>query len=462
MRILKLAVASCLVVVALTVVAAQRPASVAFEGARILVGDGRAIDNGILIVDNGRITRVGRMGDVQRPQGATRVDLSGKTVMPTLVDAHLHVGYENMRGWTARNYTRENVIETLERLAYYGVGAVFSAGTDPVEIAQPIQRDQEAGKVGGAKLVIAAGAGPPGAGPNNTLLKELTIFPKSPVHGITGDADARAVARAVRAQGIPIIKVWVTDRGGTQPKTNPVAYRALIDEAHKNGMRVVAHATDGLADAKDLARAGLDGFIHAVLEADAEFAAMAKKNDAFVAPSQGLGLRGAVPGLQPWFEDPFFQEAAPPATIERYRQQQAKLNPPAANALTLQQRYERAGRMIKVLQDGGVRIAIGTDAGATPDYPPGYPAHREMDIYVKSGMTPEQVLIAATKSGAEAIGVAKELGTLEAGKLANLLVLDADPRADILNTRKISRVYIKGSELDRAAMRRTWNPGSTR
>jgi imidazolonepropionase-like amidohydrolase len=458
MRTLKLGLALGLSILALTVTAAQRPAPLALEGARILVGDGRVIDNGIVIVDDGRITRVGRAGDVQRPAGATRVDLTGKTLIPALIDAHMHIGYENMQGWTARNYTRENVIETLERASYYGVGAMFSAGTDPVALAQSIQRDQASGKVGGSMFVFAAGAGPPGAGPNGNLLKELTIFPASPVHAITGDADARQVVRTVKAQNIPIIKVWVTDRGGTQVKTNPEAYRALIDEAHKNGIRVFAHATDGLADAKDLARAGLDGYIHGVLEADAEFAAMAKKNDAFVTPAQGLGLRGNIPGLAPYFEDPFFQEATPPATIERYRKQHAALKPPAPDALTVDQRYQRAGRMIKVLQSAGVRIAIGTDAGATPDYPPGYPVHREMDIYVKSGMTPEQVLIAATRSGAEALGLAKDMGTLEAGKLANIVVLDADPRTDILNTRRISRVYLQGKEVDRAAMRKRWNP----
>ena len=462
MRTVTFGLALGLSVLALTFAAAQRPAPLSLEGGRILIGDGRAIDNGIVVIDNGRITRVGRAGEVQRPAGATRVDVTGKTLIPALIDAHMHIGYENTQSWTARNYTRENVIDTLERESYYGVGAVFSAGTDPVELAQSIQRDQASGKVAGAKFVFAAGAGPPGAGPNGNLLKELAIFPQSPVHAITGDADARQVVRTVKAQGIPIIKVWVTDRGGTQVKTKPEAYRPLIDEAHKNGIRVFAHATDGLEDAKDLARAGLDGYIHGVLEADAEFAAMAKKNDAFVTPAQGLGLRGSIPGLAPYFEDPFFQEAVPPSTIERYRKQQAALKPPVPDALTIDQRYARAGRMIKVLQTGGVRIAIGTDSGATPDYPPGYPVHREMDIYVKSGMTPEQVLVAATKSGAEALGLAKDMGTLEAGKLANIVVLDADPRTDILNTRRISRVYLQGKEVDRAALRKRWNPAGTR
>jgi imidazolonepropionase-like amidohydrolase len=462
MRRASIGVALGLSILAFVFVGAQQPAPVAFEGARLLIGDGRVIDNGIVIVERGRIARVGRSGEVRRPANAARVDLSGKTMMPTLIDAHMHMGFENMSGWAARNYTRANVVDTLDRLAYYGVGAVFSAGTDPVELAQEIQRDQASGKVGGARFVFAAGAGPPGAGPNATLLKELGTLGKPVVHGITGDADARQMVKEVAAQRIPIIKVWVTDRGGTQAKTAPAAYRALIDEAHKHDIRVVAHATDGLADAKDLARAGLDGYIHGVLEADAEFAAMAKKNDAFVTPAQGLGLRGNIPGLEPWFEDPFFQEAAPPATIERYRQQQAKLAPPQPNALTLQQRYERAGRMIKVLLDGGVRIAVGTDAGATPDYPPGYPAHREMEIYTKSGMTPDQVITAATKGGAEALRLDREMGTLEAGKLANLLVLDADPRADIRNTHRIARVYLQGREVDRAALRKKWNPSGTR
>jgi imidazolonepropionase-like amidohydrolase len=440
------------------VVSAQQGAPVVFEGARVIVGDGRVIENGVLVVNGARLTAVGAAGAVQRPAGATRVDLAGKTVMPTLVDAHMHMGFENTSSWAGKNYTRENVVDTLNRLAYYGVGAVFSTGTDPHDLALQIQQEQAAGKIGGARFVFSAGAGPPNAGPNGNLLRELATMGQPIVYAITNDADARQVARQVAAKKIPFIKVWVTSRNGSQPKTTPEAYRALIDEAHKNNIRVVAHATDSLEDAKDLARAGLDGFIHGVLDADAEFVALVKKNDAFITPAQG-GLRN-VPGQPAWFEDPFFQEAVPPATIERYRQQAAAAKP-NPNQAPYAERLKRPSAMIKALVDGGVRIAIGTDAGASPDYPPGWPTHREMETYVTLGMTPQQVITAATKSGAEALRLEKEMGTLEAGKVANLLVLDANPLDDIKNTRKISSVYVQGKAVDRNSLRRNWNPRAT-
>ena len=461
MRIVKSGALLALAFLAVAVVRGQQPAPVVFEGGRLIIGDGRVIENGTLVVTNGRITAVGAAGQVQRPAGATRVDLAGKTVMPTLIDAHIHMAYENMNSWLADNYTRENVIDTLNRLAYYGVGATFSTGTDPIDMALQIQADQAAGKIGGARFVIAPGFGPPGAGPNGNLLRELAKFKEVVVRGVSTDAEARQGVREIAAKKIPFIKVWVTNRNGSQQKIVPEAYRALIDEAHKNNMRVVGHVTDGLADAKDLARAGLDGYIHGVTDADAEFAALMKKNDAFMTPNQGGGWRNA-PGQPAWFEDPFFQEATPPATIERYRQQDAKRKPDAPDAASaFKERTDRSSRMVKVLLDGGVRIAIGTDAGAGPDYPPGWPTHRELEVLNKLGMTPQQLITAATKSSAEALRLDKDLGTLEVGKVASLLVLNANPLDNILNTRKIASVYIQGKEVDRTGLRRTWNPRAT-
>jgi len=427
---------------------------VAFEGARVLVGDGRVIDRATILVENERLLSIGPATQVREPANVTRIDLSGKTVMPSLIDAHIHIGYENLSSWKAENYTRENVISTLERLAWFGVGAVLSTGSDPIDIADRIVRDQAAGTIGGARFVYAAGFGPPGQGPNAQLLAELAKFPTPVVRGITGEADARQGVREVAARNVRFVKVWVTDRNGTQTKTVPEAYRALIDEAHRHDIRALAHATDSLADAKDLARAGLDGSLHAVPDADAEFAALMKRNNAFLAPTQGFALRGSIPGSEPWFEDPLFRDGTPAATLARYRQQ-AAAQTPAADAQPLAARLSRVAPMIKTLLAANVRIVVGTDAGAGADYPPGYPVHREMELYTRIGMTPEQVITAATKSGAEALRLDKDLGTLEAGKLASFLVLDADPRTDIRNTRRIARVYLAGKEVDRQTLRAT-------
>jgi len=120
-----------------------------FTGARLILGDGRVIENGALLVERGRIQRVGTAAEVVAPPGATVVDLSGKTVIPALIDAHAHLGYECYTAWGADCYTRDNVIDNLERYAYYGFGAVFSAGSDPDDLAIGLERDQRLGRIGG-------------------------------------------------------------------------------------------------------------------------------------------------------------------------------------------------------------------------------------------------------------------------------------------------------------------------
>ncbi|HUP51394.1 MAG TPA: hypothetical protein VM198_02875, partial [Longimicrobiales bacterium] len=103
---------------------------VLFEGARLVVGDGSVIESGSFLVSEGRIAAVAPTGALSVPAGTASVDLSGKTVIPAFVDAHAHIGYEGYTGWGADHYSRQNIIEHLERYAYYGFGAVFSAGSD--------------------------------------------------------------------------------------------------------------------------------------------------------------------------------------------------------------------------------------------------------------------------------------------------------------------------------------------
>ncbi|MGB4248507.1 MAG: hypothetical protein WBJ75_12380 [Pseudohongiellaceae bacterium] len=139
---------------------------------RVIVGDGTVLANAAVLLQGETIVAVGASADMDIPADTTRIDLAGKTLLPTLIDAHAHLGYEGTSSWGAQNYTRDNILEQLNRYAYYGFGAVFSAGSDPDLLALEIQRQQAAGEVGGARFLFAAGMAPPGQGPNNQFLIE--------------------------------------------------------------------------------------------------------------------------------------------------------------------------------------------------------------------------------------------------------------------------------------------------
>src|SRR6202163_4995119 len=135
------------------------PTAVLYEGGRLIIGDGSApIESGAFVVQNGRIAAVGRKGAVTAPAGATRVDLTGKTVMPAMNNVHIHIGYEGYTSWSAQNHTRENVLDHLRREAFYGVGAAMTMGDQPDDFAIRFQQDQAAGKFPpAARVFFAAG-----------------------------------------------------------------------------------------------------------------------------------------------------------------------------------------------------------------------------------------------------------------------------------------------------------------
>jgi len=421
--------------------------AVAYEGARLVVGDGSVIENGVLVIEGDRILAAGELGSVAVPSGARRVDLSGKTVMPALIDAHGHLGYEGFHTWGAPNYTRENMIDHLDIHAYYGYGAVSSTGTDPDEVALELQRQQKAGEFGGARLLFAAGMGPPGQGPNQLLLNESLAMGRTIVRGADTPEDGREKVREIAALGIPFIKIWVTDRGGTQRKMEPEVYRAIIDEAKQHGIGVVAHM-ETLNDMKGLLRAGLTGFVHGFFGMsvipDQELIDLFRETGAWVVPTYSIAERVMYREMQ--LQDPFFTEMLPPATVERLRKDWVADPPLSAEAVAAR----RAG--LKMVADAGVNIVHGTDGGGLPDMFFGYIGHVELENYQKYGMTPEQIIVAATSRAAQVLGLT-DMGTLEAGKSADFVILDANPLETIRNTRTISEVYLRGERVDRDAIR---------
>lgn len=385
----------------------------AFEGARVIVGDGTdPIDNAVVLVRDGRITQVGAAGAVAVPEGATRVALAGKTVMPAIVDTHVHL----------RSQMRETLLEDLQRRAYYGVVAAMSLGQDVGAVPYAV-RDE----------VI------PNAARFRTAGRGITLPEKGRTEvpfWVTTEAEARKAVQENAALKVDIIKIWVDDRNGMYKKMPPEIYTPIIDEAHKNGVRVTAHIFN-LSDGKGLLRAGLDSFAHGVRDTDIdeEFMALVKEHPQVVL---GPNLPGrGVPIDLSWVSD-----TVPAADLQKL--QAASVNDPEA-----QKAFGIQARNLAKLSAAGMTIVLGTD-GNTP-----YGPHLEMEDMVAAGMTPHQVLVAATKNSAEYMRLA-DLGTVAAGKSADFIVLDANPLDDIKNTRRINTVYMRGTAVDRAALRTGW------
>ncbi len=406
--------------------------AVLFEGARLIIGDDSGpIENSAFIVENGRFTAVGSAGELELPAGGTRVDLTGKTVMPAIIDLHYHAGYTDVMARTseADNYSRENLIDQLNRMAYHGIAAGLSMGGDQGEA--PFQLRQET--IPGAALFRTAGAGiaMPMAGPGSAYMKPVA-------YGVTNEDECRTAIQELAGQNVDIVKIWVDDRRGTVEKLTPALYGAIIDEAHNQGLRVTAHIFS-LADAKGLVRAGLDGFAHGVrdMDVDDEFMELlAERPDFFLIPNlPGSGTRTEA-------DLGFLSETLSPEEIEGMREQladQASDGPSES--------FQIQARNLVRMKDAGVRIGVGTDGRGA-----GWNVHEEMADMVTAGMTPAEVLVAATSTSAEILMLADQ-GTVAGGKSANFIVLDANPLDDIRNTRRIDSVYLRGDAVDRAALR---------
>jgi len=415
-------VLACLVAAWPLANAAQQASTKAFTGARLINGTDRApVDNATIVVRDGKIVAAGAGATI--PAGAERVSLAGKTVIPGLVNAHGHVG--NTVGLEQGKYSAENVQRDLKTYADYGVTTVFSLGDD--QAAGIAARDsQKTPSLARARLYVA--------GP--------VLAPKSP-------EDAVKLVDEVAAMKVDIVKIRVDDNLGSTQKMAPEIYRAVIDQAHKKGLPVAVHLFY-LSDAKAVLDAGADFIAHSVRDTDVDdsFVSMIKRRDVCYSPTLMREVSTFVYESKPaWFTDPLFLKHADAKTLETLQQparQEQMRNSKSAQAY--KKGLEVASRNLKKLSDAGVRIAMGTDTGPPARFQ-GYFELMELELMAKAGMTPQKVLAAATRDAAHCMKLDREIGTIEANKWADFVVLDADPLANISNVKKINSVYVAGNRV---------------
>jgi imidazolonepropionase-like amidohydrolase len=453
--------------------------STIFEGARLITGDGRApIENSAFVVQNDQFTRVGLRGEIEA-HDAVRVDLTGKTVMPAKVDTHGHLGYENViDGTTSKaNYTRENVIDHLERFAYMGFSAVVSIADlaereimpgDSLDVFQA-PRDPLMTKSGrfpwgdvplrlrdevilNAALFRTAGPGIswPGAGAGGHPSRNDVMYP------LTSVEEARRAVRDYVRTKPEFVKIWVDDRGGTLKTLTPPLYRAIIQEATTINIPVVAH-TVKLADAKELYRAGLEGATHIPVRGgdvpDAEFLAIVRERVARSSRPIWFNEHGSSVALGPkaW-DDPLLWEMLSREKVQAQQGDELKRMTP--EVVERARRNSKAtGDAAKLLISAGMKLVYGSDNGAAGR---GFGWYEQLrfENWVTMGFTPAEAIVMATRDAAAVARI--NTGMVAPGKSADFIVLDANPLEDIANSRRINKVYLRGQEVDRAGMRARW------
>jgi len=393
-----------------------------------------------LVIAGGRIREIG--GNVKAPAGASVVDLTGKTVMPGIINLHGHVGAVKGLTQARENFTQENIEAHLRNYASYGVTSVVSMGSD-MEPALMIRiRDRQRDGANLGARVYSAGRG-------FTALKGYpAVLPGN--QGVPFEASTAAQARAwvdeLAKLRVDMVKMWVDDHLGRYTALSPEIYRAIIDQAHKKKLKAAAHLFY-LKDAKSLLDAGLDAMAHSVRDAevDAELIGKIKKNNvtaiATLTREQSTFVYATPPA---WLDEPFFTRAVSADIIKTVKSDPFRNK--VANDPDFEknkQFFQMASRNLKKLSDAGVRIGFGTDTGPPARFQ-GFFEHWEMELMVQAGLTPMQVIQSASKNAAEFLGVTQDFGTLEKGKYADLVALDRNPLQDIRNTRSIHSVYIGG------------------
>jgi imidazolonepropionase-like amidohydrolase len=418
--------------------------TVVLDGFTLIDGNGgQPLPNAALIIVDGHIQWTGPQSRLKAPAGAEVTHLTGKYVMPGIINLHGHLGNTVDLTQDPKNFTRENVEKQLKLYASYGVTSVVSMGTDG-DLIFPMRAEQRAGRPHLTRI-FTAGRGFTGVGGYPTTAQGMKGVPFEVATAAEVDRDVAQLAD----KKVDLVKIWVDDHLGREKKIPLDLAKAIIADGHKHGLKVAAHVFY-LDDAKALVDAGLDGLAHSVRDKpvdDALIASMKKhgaiQEAATLTREESTFIFGK-PG--PLLDEAFFTRGISPGVLATLRspayQNKAAADPDYAKYPGF---LQTAMQNLKKLADSGVTIGFGTDTGPPARFQ-GYFEHWELQLMTEAGLTPMQVITAATHNAAGFLR-AKDLGTLERGKWADLIVLGKNPLEDIRNTRSIEMVMIAGNKI---------------
>lgn len=453
LKIAGLQIAGSLAAVSLAAGLMASPAlaeSTVLTNVTVIDGTGAApAPNSAIVMTDGKIAFVGPVAQLKAPAGAKTIDLTGKYVMPGIIDSHVHVGIMHDQTQDIKYYTRQNVEADLKQYATYGVTTVQILGTDK-DMIFDIRNQERAGRPHYARL-FTAGQG---------------IVYKGGYGGVYGlnvpvatPEEARKAVDVQAAKGVNFIKLWMDDERDTIAVKMPYSVSAaVIDEAHKKGLRAVAHVFY-LKDAKELVRQGIDGFAHMVRDqpVDSELINMMKAKGVWMVSSTLSREMAYSVAVMPWLQDPFFTRGVTPGTLaflkSPARQKAVILGYTQFPGLPYKKKVfsDMDRTLFQTLENyqtmaaAGIHMGMGTDSGPNGRFP-GFNAHEEMYLEVLAGRTPMQAIVSATSDNARWLKDPM-IGTIAQGKWADLLVLDKDPLKDIRNTQTINSVYIAGNSV---------------
>lgn len=416
----------------------------------VVRADGTALRDAAVLVEGNRIARVGPAAEIPVPAGARTIGAPGAWIIAGLFDAHVHFHQ------SGDIYTRPDFVDLTSRVPYAQERAAIAAHLDRTLARWLRSGVTSVVDMGGpmTNFAVRERANHTALAPRTMVAGQLLASVSRPQLEVDGDGPivevkdperARAIVRDQAARHVDLVKLWwVLPPNGKATDWLPVG-KAAIDEAHAHGLRVAVHATQ-LETARTAVDAGADILVHSVDDApldDALLALLRERRIPYITTVVVLEGYARVFAHRVRLS-PAERAIADPAFVATV------VNPPplpedraALIAQRMEERLPVALANAKRAEDAGVLVVAGTDAGNIGTFH-GPAIFRELELYVQAGLTPAQALRAATLDAARAFGKDRELGSIDAGKLADLVVLEADPLSDVRNVSRISFVVKDG------------------